>query len=71
MIKIRIAEIENFSTEVISQLREIASVDIIETEKKDLKKWSGIISKYRTWPTQNPFWNINYLKDLFSEPRTN
>jgi len=38
MIKIRIAEIENFSTEVISQLREIASVDIIETEKKDLKK---------------------------------
>jgi D-3-phosphoglycerate dehydrogenase len=38
MIKIRIAEIENFSTEVISQLREIASVDVIETEKKDLKK---------------------------------
>jgi hypothetical protein len=37
MIKIRIAEIENFSTEVISQLREIASVDVIETEKKDLK----------------------------------
>jgi len=38
MIKIRIAEIENFSTEVISQLREIANVDVIETEKKDLKK---------------------------------
>lgn len=38
MIKIRIAEIENFSPEVISQLRDVAIVDVIETDKEDLKK---------------------------------
>jgi len=38
MYKIRIAETENFSGSVISKLKEIAQVDIKETEKPELKK---------------------------------
>jgi D-3-phosphoglycerate dehydrogenase len=38
MYKIRIAETENFSEGVISKLKEIAMVDVIETEKTELKK---------------------------------
>jgi len=38
MLKIRIAEIENFSSIVISELNKIAEVDVIETEKTQLTK---------------------------------
>lgn len=38
MLKIRIAEIKNFSEQVISMLQQIAIVDLIETEKSELKE---------------------------------
>lgn len=38
MLKIRIAEIQNFSADVVTQLRQLGEVDVMETEKQEVSQ---------------------------------